>query len=90
MSAVPTIRARRLDEAPAAASSRPLAGFLRRFSFCASRWRQRRALADLPDHLLRDIGVTREQATREASRPFWDRISPDASASAERSAPRFP
>ena len=73
MSAVPTIRASRLDKAPAAASRNPLlAGLLRRFAFCVSRWRQRRALADLPDHLLRDIGVTREQAAREASRPFWD------------------
>ena len=72
MSAVPTIRASRLDKAPSAASRNPLAGFLRRSAFCVSRWRQRRALADLPDHLLRDIGVTREQAAREASRPFWD------------------
>ena len=72
MSAVPTIRASRLDKAPTAASRHPLAGFLRRFAFCVSRWRQRRVLADLPDHLLRDIGVTRNQAAREASRPFWD------------------
>ena len=72
MSAVPTIRASRLDKAPAAASRHKLAGFLRRFAFCVSRWRQRRALANLPDHLLHDIGVTRDQAAREASRPFWD------------------
>jgi uncharacterized protein YjiS (DUF1127 family) len=32
---------------------------------------QRRTLRDLDDHLLRDIGVTREQAEREAQRPFW-------------------
>jgi uncharacterized protein YjiS (DUF1127 family) len=32
---------------------------------------QRRTLHDLDDHLLRDIGVTREQAEREAHKPFW-------------------
>ena len=37
MSAVPTIRASRLDKAPAAASRHKLAGFLRRFAFCVSR-----------------------------------------------------
>ena len=71
MSTVPTIRARRLDDALADAR-KPLTIFLRRFAFCVSRWRQRRALANLPDHLLHDIGVTRDQAAREASRPFWD------------------
>jgi uncharacterized protein YjiS (DUF1127 family) len=35
------------------------------------RGRQRRALAELDDRLLRDIGVTFEQARREAARPFW-------------------
>jgi uncharacterized protein YjiS (DUF1127 family) len=35
------------------------------------RGRQRRALAELDDRLLRDIGVTFEQAKREAARPFW-------------------
>jgi uncharacterized protein YjiS (DUF1127 family) len=38
------------------------------------RHRQRRALADLAernDHLLADIGRTREEAWREAARPFW-------------------
>jgi uncharacterized protein YjiS (DUF1127 family) len=33
--------------------------------------RQRRALAELSDHLLRDIGVTRAEAMREAAKPFW-------------------
>jgi len=32
---------------------------------------QRRTLRDLDDHLLRDIGVTREQAEGEARKPFW-------------------
>ncbi|WP_453945796.1 MULTISPECIES: hypothetical protein [Bradyrhizobium] len=29
-----------------------------------------RAIADDP-HLLRDLGLTREEAQREASSPFW-------------------
>ncbi|MBA4352170.1 MAG: hypothetical protein C0427_13115 [Rhodobacter sp.] len=34
--------------------------------------RQRRGLATLDDHLLRDIGLTPEQARHEATRPIWD------------------
>lgn len=33
---------------------------------------QRRMLADLDDHLLSDIGITRNDAEREAARSFWD------------------
>jgi len=40
-----------------------------------ARWieraRQREALASLSDHELRDIGITRVEAAREAERPFW-------------------
>ena len=34
--------------------------------------RQRHRLAELPDHLLTDMGLTRETATHEANRPAWD------------------
>ena len=34
--------------------------------------RSRQALADLDDHLLRDIGLTRDEAREEAERPVWD------------------
>jgi len=34
--------------------------------------KQRRSLADLDDALLKDIGLTREEAQREAERPLWD------------------
>ena len=35
------------------------------------RARQRRQLAELSDHMLRDIGVTRADAWAEADKPFW-------------------
>lgn len=35
-------------------------------------YQERRTLEEMPEHLLRDIGLTREAARREAMRPFWD------------------
>jgi uncharacterized protein YjiS (DUF1127 family) len=35
------------------------------------KWRQRQALLGLDDHLLRDIGISREEAEREGRKPFW-------------------
>lgn len=35
-------------------------------------WQQRRALARLDDTRLCDIGISREDARREAARPVWD------------------
>jgi uncharacterized protein YjiS (DUF1127 family) len=41
----------------------------------ASAWhgrtRQRRALRELSDHMLRDIGMDRAAALAEATKPFW-------------------
>jgi len=34
--------------------------------------RERRQLQALSDHMLKDIGLTRADVEREASRPFWD------------------
>ena len=34
--------------------------------------RQRRQLSDLDDHLLSDIGITRDEAIREGERRAWD------------------
>lgn len=45
-----------------------LARFIER---ACQRSRQRRALARLDARLLRDIGVSVEQAEREAAKPFW-------------------
>jgi uncharacterized protein YjiS (DUF1127 family) len=44
-------------------------------SAVVARWieraRQRHALGELDDHLLRDIGITRVDAARESEKPFW-------------------
>jgi uncharacterized protein YjiS (DUF1127 family) len=36
-----------------------------------ARWRARRSLNRMPDHLLRDIGLSRDEARRETVKPFW-------------------
>lgn len=33
---------------------------------------ERRRLLELDDRILKDIGLSREDASREASRPFWE------------------
>lgn len=38
---------------------------------CLDRRKQRRELANLDDRLLRDIGISRAEAAREAAKPFW-------------------
>jgi len=38
-----------------------------------SRFKQRRSLANLPDHLLKDIGISRDAALEEACKPFWQK-----------------
>lgn len=35
------------------------------------RHRQRRSLAALDDHLLRDVGLSRADVSRECEKPFW-------------------
>jgi uncharacterized protein YjiS (DUF1127 family) len=45
--------------------------FFNRLALVAERRRTRQALMSLNDHQLRDIGVTRDEAMREASRPMW-------------------
>jgi uncharacterized protein YjiS (DUF1127 family) len=36
-------------------------------------WRMRQHLSELDDRTLRDLGITRAEALREASKPFWRR-----------------
>lgn len=59
------------DFPPQSPLRRALARLVGRVDALASRSRQRRALAELDDRLLRDIGVTRRDATIEAGKPFW-------------------
>lgn len=49
-----------------------LAGLPRRLLTLSAVSRSRRSLRLLDDHLLRDIGVTREEALSEAVRAPWD------------------
>lgn len=56
--------------------ARPLArtrrGLLPRLLDLIALRRQRRDLRDLPPHILRDIGLTEDEARAEADRPLWD------------------
>ncbi|MEJ6401388.1 DUF1127 domain-containing protein [Yoonia sp. 2307UL14-13] len=52
-------------------TARPSGLMPRLFAFLALN-RQRRTLKDLDDHMLRDIGVTREEADIESKRQVWD------------------
>lgn len=38
---------------------------------CLERRRQRLALREMSEHMLRDIGLSRSQAYNEAAKPFW-------------------
>ncbi len=49
-------------------SFRPVAAVLAALSMR----RERHRLAELDQHLLRDIGVTRAEVEAELARPFWD------------------
>ena len=52
-------------------ASTPASPWLDTIRLWFSRSRQRRALAELNDHLLQDIGMSRDDAAREAAKPFW-------------------
>ena len=52
-------------------SIHPLAAAWLRVAFWIGRVRQRRALAELDDKMLQDIGITRYDAARECGKPFW-------------------
>jgi uncharacterized protein YjiS (DUF1127 family) len=58
---------------PARPANRPsgLSALLSTLYALQARSESRRALADLDDRLLRDIGLDRVDARREASKPFW-------------------
>ena len=56
----------------AARHTSQLTGFLKLVQGWTEISKQRRALAEMSDHQLKDIGVTRFDADAEAARPFWD------------------
>ena len=54
-----------------------IAGLVSTIRRWVARSQQRRALREIAertdDHLLKDIGVSQEEAFREADKPFWQR-----------------
>ncbi|MFQ5994460.1 MAG: DUF1127 domain-containing protein [Acidiferrobacterales bacterium] len=54
-------------DAPAAVFGRALDTLLK----WQERARQRHALRELDDHLLKDVGISRADVEREAGKPFW-------------------
>ena len=59
------------DFPPRSALRRTLAALAGHYGAWISITRQRRALADLDDRLLRDVGISRYDAAHEAGKPFW-------------------
>lgn len=46
-------------------------GLTETLALWSARHQERRALADMPDHLLADMGIDRAEARKEARKPFW-------------------
>lgn len=64
--------------APRQINLRRLLGDAMRNAVCTAkawntRYRQRRELLGLSDHMLKDIGISRAQAENEGHRAFWER-----------------
>jgi len=49
----------------------PIRRALRQFGAWHERARMRRALREMDDRMLADIGLTRSEADTEARKPFW-------------------
>ncbi|KMO38127.1 hypothetical protein VQ02_12085 [Methylobacterium variabile] len=50
---------------------REAVSLVERLELWADRRRERRALLGCPDGLLKDVGLSRADALREAEKPFW-------------------
>lgn len=48
-----------------------LSNALSQYQTYRARARQRAQLAQLPEHLLKDIGISKTDALQEANKPFW-------------------
>jgi uncharacterized protein YjiS (DUF1127 family) len=44
---------------------------VKQYRLFTARARQRRQLSQMPDYLLKDIGISRADAMQEADKPFW-------------------
>ncbi|MEM1362712.1 MAG: DUF1127 domain-containing protein [Pseudomonadota bacterium] len=64
--------ARTLSPRPAASKSGYRTPSVARLWDYLGLWHQRKDLANLDAHLLKDIGISPEAAKTEASRPIWD------------------
>ena len=64
-----------LSSAPPGAEPmrRRIGSFFRTISLWTERSKQRHVLAELDDHLLKDVGLSRGAARREVAKPFWER-----------------
>jgi uncharacterized protein YjiS (DUF1127 family) len=62
---------RSIDRIAAIGTRGIIAFLLRTLAVWGGRRKQRLDLADLDEHLLRDIGVTRQEARRECEKRFW-------------------
>lgn len=56
---------------PQIAARRPRVSLWQRIDLWLHRHNSRRHLAELDDYMLKDIGMTRVDADREALKPFW-------------------
>jgi uncharacterized protein YjiS (DUF1127 family) len=56
----------------AAALARGLVNATDTLSLWMERYRQRRALISLSDHMLKDLGLSRSDAGRESGKRFWE------------------
>lgn len=62
-----TLRSHRLGFAP----SRLLSAAVATVLLWQQRLADRRRLREMNEHMLRDIGLGREESAREAAKPFW-------------------
>lgn len=56
---------------PGGSNQTPVVRFLSALLLWQERAGQRRRLAEMEGHMLKDLGISRSQAVAEASKPFW-------------------
>ena len=61
-----------ITRSPALACAPRRISLLDRITRARALWRSRKALATLSAAQRADVGLTRDEATAEAARPFWD------------------